>query len=379
MLVCIVRDNAANMTAGMRVAGLVSSPCLAHTLQLIIKDGIFQQPSVQQLLASSRSLVGFYNRSNTALNTFQQIQAQLGLPNHRLIQDISTRWNSSFYMLQRIIEQKRAVTVASTECHPPSELSAQQWIKVVKVLMVFEEATREVSGNYASSSVIIPILNTLKVALTTEEGDEGIMRMKRGMLKSLQDRYQDVEQNPLCALASALDPRFKLKVFSSASSASHARMLLTTQCEQILLSYTQQNQTLPKRLRTDFDSNTQASSSTLWNIFDDMMDDPESDSNDVRGYTAEVMVEMYLKEPIINRKCHIDPLNYWKEKKMVWNGLAIMASKYLSIPPSSASSERLFSSAADIISQERNRLNPDRAEMLLFLKKTYLFLTLVIE
>ena len=232
--------------------------------------------------------------------------------------------------------------------------------------MVFEEATHEVSGNYASSSVIIPILNTLKVALTTEEG---IMRMKRGMLKSLQDRYQDVEQNPLCALASALDPRFKLKVFSSASSASHARMLLTTQCEQILLSYTQQNQTLPKRLRTDFDSNTQASSSTLWNIFDDVMDDPESDSNDVCGYTAEVMVEMYLKEPIINRKCHIDPLNYWKEKKMVWNGLAIMASKYLSIPPSSASSERLFSSAADIISQERNRLNPDRVEMLLFLKK----------
>ena len=132
-LVCIVRDNAANMTAGMRVAGLVSLSCLAHTLQLIIKDGIFQQPSVQQLLASSRSLVGFYNRSNTALNTFQQIQAQLGLPNHRLIQDISTRWNSSFYMLQRLIEQKRAVTVASTECHPPSELSAQQWILADKV------------------------------------------------------------------------------------------------------------------------------------------------------------------------------------------------------------------------------------------------------
>lgn len=86
--------------------------------------------------------------------------------------------------------------------------------------MVFEKATHVVSGDYASSSVIIPILNTLKVALTIEEEDEGTMRMKRGMLKSLEDRYGDVEQNPLCALATVLDPRFKLKLFSSAASAA---------------------------------------------------------------------------------------------------------------------------------------------------------------
>ena len=79
------------------------------------------------------------------------------------------------------------------------------------------------------------------------------------------------------------------------------------------------------------------------------------------------MIEMYLKEPIQPR--HIDPLEYWKEKKQVWNSLAIMAFKYLTIPPSSASSERLFSSAGDIISEERNRLISEKAEMLLFLKK----------
>ena len=77
-------------------------------------------------------------------------------------------------------------------------------------------------------------------------------------------------------------------------------------------------------------------------------------------------MEMYLKEPIQDR--HIDPLIYWKTKQVLWKGLAVMASKYLSIPPSSASSERLFSSAGDIISKERNRLGTEKAEMLLFLK-----------
>uniref|UniRef100_A0A1X7VTB1 HAT C-terminal dimerisation domain-containing protein n=1 Tax=Amphimedon queenslandica TaxID=400682 RepID=A0A1X7VTB1_AMPQE len=92
-----------------------------------------------------------------------------------------------------------------------------------------------------------------------------------------------------------------------------------------------------------------------------------STEENVSGYTAEVMVEMYLKEPLQER--HIDPLSYWKIKQVLWKALALMATKFLSIPPSSASSERLFSSAGDIISKERNRLGTEKAEKLLFLKK----------
>ncbi len=63
-----------------------------------------------------------------------------------------------------------------------------------------------------------------------------MLRIKREMLRSLETRCSEVEQNPFYALATVLDPRFKLKGFSSASSASHARMLLTTECEHILVA-----------------------------------------------------------------------------------------------------------------------------------------------
>ena len=43
-IVCILRDNASNMV-------ITSLPCLAHTLQLIIKDGLLLQQSVVQLLS----------------------------------------------------------------------------------------------------------------------------------------------------------------------------------------------------------------------------------------------------------------------------------------------------------------------------------------
>ena len=83
--VCVLRDNGSNMIAGMNIANMKSLSSLAHSLQLIIKDGILMQPAVQQLLNTARSLVGHYHCSNVAFQTFRQIQSQLKLPEHVLI------------------------------------------------------------------------------------------------------------------------------------------------------------------------------------------------------------------------------------------------------------------------------------------------------
>ena len=96
-----------------------------------------------------------------------------------------------------------------------------------------------------------------------------------------------------------------------------------------------------------------------------MVDTEDSNSEGLTcGYTAKVMVEMHLKEPVQSRNTNL--LEYWKKKKSVWQALAHLSCKYLSIPASSASSECLFSSAADTISQERNRLLPHKAEVIFF-------------
>ena len=105
-------------------------------------------------------------------------------------------------------------------------------------------------------------------------------------------------------------------------------------------------------------------------FFDEMLAD-STDCTEGEGQTrntAEIIVDMYLKEPVLACSEQIYPLTYWLGKKTLWPCLVDLASKYLSIPPSSVPSECLFSSAADIVSQERNRILPDKAEMLLFLK-----------
>ena len=77
-------------------------------------------------------------------------------------------------MLERLVEQKKAITAANTECQPPAELRTQQWNlaeRVIKLLKVFEEAIREVNGEYASVSVIIPIINILKKKFSEDVHD----------------------------------------------------------------------------------------------------------------------------------------------------------------------------------------------------------------
>ena len=110
------------------------------------------------------------------------MQARLGIPQHCLLQDQTTRWNSSYYMLQRLIEQKTAILAAGAESGCSIEFRAEQWNlanKVVHLLQPFEEATREASGDYTSASVIIPIVNSLKRSLSTTSDDRGITAMKQ--------------------------------------------------------------------------------------------------------------------------------------------------------------------------------------------------------
>ena len=157
----IVRDSGSNFVAGLRNAALPNFSCMAHTLQLVICDGCLAQKDVSDLLAVGRRIVSFYKHSNVAYKTLQKLQEQLKLPEHRLIQDVPTRWNSSFYMLQHLLEQQVALTAANAELNVPAELRNSQWTladKVVKLLQIFEEATREVCGNYSSAALVIPIV-----------------------------------------------------------------------------------------------------------------------------------------------------------------------------------------------------------------------------
>ena len=75
---CFVDDNAANMKKAMVDGGYTYVGCFAHTLQLIIKDGILSQRYVQDILAKYRRIVGHFKHSQLAYSRLKEIQSNLG-------------------------------------------------------------------------------------------------------------------------------------------------------------------------------------------------------------------------------------------------------------------------------------------------------------
>jgi len=118
----VVCDNAANMVAGIEQRGLPSIGCAIHTLQLVIKDCISAQRSVSDMLARCRKIVGHYKHSHLAVERLQAIQRQLSLPNHKLMQDEPTQWDSKYYMLERLVEQQRVISLYDTDFELPDRL-----------------------------------------------------------------------------------------------------------------------------------------------------------------------------------------------------------------------------------------------------------------
>ena len=107
----------------------------------------------------------------------------------------------------------------------------------------------------------------------------------------------------------------------------------------------------------------------------DMADESESSEGSISFATigtvvwrSKVQMEMdvYFAEPCINRIT--DSLTWWLDNAWRFPLLSGLAKRYLAPPPSSVASERLFSTAGDVLTDNRSRLLPEKAEQLIFLK-----------
>ena len=140
----IMRDNAANMKAAFSRVGMNSFGCLAHSLQLVIKDGCLNLVNVNNLLSTARKIIGHFHHSIQATQRLKQIQRNLRLPDLKLIQDVATRWNYTLDMLKRLLTLKNAIIEYDSEYTLDNMLTSAQWklaVKVVDVLSIFETAT----------------------------------------------------------------------------------------------------------------------------------------------------------------------------------------------------------------------------------------------
>ena len=176
-----------------------------------------------------KAIVGHFHRSSASQQLLSNIQAQLQVPEHQLSQECSTRWNSTFYMLERFLEQRCAITTVFPETTCTAELTISQWALVsqlVTLLHPFEEFSCEFERADASISLIIPGIRLLLKHVSKPVADEEnpvIKTVRKGLESALETWFLGVETWDLHSMATLLDPKFKVKGFSAASFAEMAK------------------------------------------------------------------------------------------------------------------------------------------------------------
>lgn len=107
----VITDNARNMRKSIEDLGLDVDhiSCIVHSLQLTLKTCIFDQEQIAQLLTACRGIVTHVSHSTSAVKKLKSSQRSTNLPEHVLIQDVQTRWDSTHQMLKGLYEQRLAI------------------------------------------------------------------------------------------------------------------------------------------------------------------------------------------------------------------------------------------------------------------------------
>lgn len=111
------------------------------------------------------------------------------------------------------------------------------------------------------------------------------------------------------------------------------------------------------------DANPSCSSATTANkksLFQEFYKEGGYTSNDIDSQWIRYMAETQIG-------FDMDPFEWWKEKENKFPIISKLSKKYMCIPATSASSERCFSTAGNIVTAKRSSLHPTNVNILIFL------------
>ncbi|XP_008832936.1 zinc finger BED domain-containing protein 4 [Nannospalax galili] len=338
-----------------------SVQCFSHTVNLIVSEAIKSQRMVQNLLSIARKLCERVHRSPRAREKLAELQKEYALPQHQLIQDVPSKWSTSFHMLERLIEQKRAVNEVSIECNFRELISCDQWEvmqSVCHVLRPFDAASREMSAHMSTLSQVIPMIHILSRKVEMLFGETmGIDTMLKSLKEAMASRLSATLHDPRYIFATLLDPRYKASLFTEEEAEQYRQDLIR---ELEILNSTSEDTATSNGCDSGSPLKDSSTGESLWSLVAPIK------RREQREKLPEDMVLAYLEEEVLEHSC--DPLTYWNLKRSSWPGLSTLAVRFLGCPPSTVPSEKLFSTPTEAGGFGQPRFMMEHFEKLIFLK-----------
>ena len=379
LVMCITHDTAANMCATVNASNTkYSIGCLAHILALAVNESIEGATEANKVVQKIHKCVATVRKRETFSREFRKVRDSL-IPEKRTCElklSVSTRWNSIFIMVESF---KNLFIAFSTSTRKPGVLypdekdaftfSSYEEKVIDDVLAVLNDckmATDIWEGQkYVTISCVFPILFRIvdKVSAIDCLTDAG-QDLRDTLVTNLLSRFSLTDDEYLTGMsvhtiASFLDPRFKDLSFLGAELHYRIHNTVAEEMEHVeILSTsdetTEQQGNGPKVSKL---------SKLMGESVSTSVDEPQVTGVRMRSIVDELTA--YKNEAKEDLDC--DPLAWWKLKAVKYPRISVIARRYLQIPATSASSERLFSSYGNIYTERRMSLRADTAEATLFM------------
>nr|XP_022910336.1 zinc finger BED domain-containing protein 1-like [Onthophagus taurus] len=372
-----ISDNAYNIVNAMETRLKWNHfGCLAHTLNLIVNAGLKCDDNIVSIIEKVKKIVAFFKRSTTSSAKFLTYQRNNGNNNPlKLLQDIPTRWNSTFYMLERFIQLEEAVkaTTALLSTNLPI-LEQKEWQilkELVQILKPFESATKIFSGDtYGTAAIVIPVVNGLTdicAKLLQKDLSDCIKKVLQIFQSGIKNRLEKVHENRILCGASFCDPRFKLHAFTNQTAQGLVKEQMISAVTDMIVKVSNSNEgTQDQNIRINSSEEVNDDELSVWSAFDKNTSDKavpqETSSTSTR---AIIEIERFLECGLIPR--NEDPLKWWRINGYQYPYLKRVAQEKLSALCTSVPCERVFSKAGLVITDKRSRLSTTKANMILFL------------
>jgi len=244
----LVTDNASNMNTAAKLTSIpVHLKCFAHTLNLASQKAM-KVDKISRVLVKIRRIVAFFHRSSSASELLKSKQLLIGLPSHKLKMDVSTRWNSSYEMVERFLEQQAAIqaTLLTQEMRKQASVLPDLMANdiamaehVVNIMKEMKTATVVMcEEKIPTVSIISPLFNKLTVTFsqTSKAVTDNIAKaMLDAMATDLSKRYMDSAE--FLRKSSALDPRFKTLPYLADVERQSIFSTLTEEASQATLLF----------------------------------------------------------------------------------------------------------------------------------------------
>ncbi|CAF1482350.1 unnamed protein product [Rotaria magnacalcarata] len=397
----VIHDNAINIIESIKhsfdnVAANSESlriPCFAHTIQLVVNDGLKQISSIQSALVKVSKIAKLSHTSTIFAEKLEHIGKSIPKAN-------KTRWNSQFSTVEKVLNI------------PPSELNEilvfvkhkdfcllakdyQMLNEFLSLLTLFAEATiLTQSENTPSISFIAPTVLTIYHDLLYEQSNilytsslcssllNSLVSRFGGLLEELgviidksilQKSSSELYRDQIFIYSPFLDGKFKLHWIMESSLPLETKNIL---CEKIknlicdnciVLQHNNSSTTTPRLNADDDDQSSKTATAKTTPKRKSLFSNIERKNikkqklDNLAFIKDEINIYLNDDDNDSNRFILID-------QSIKYKALNYLAKKVFTVPATSSPVERVFSQSGFIFRQHRSKMSRKTLQMLTILK-----------